>query len=121
MQGHRPARDITRRISGFAMRTLVLLGLEALLLVGLTAILPGVETLTLGAAALIALVLALINSVLWPALTRVALPLTILSFGLGSLALSAGGVALAFYVVEGDLPPFGTDIAIAFALALAST
>jgi uncharacterized membrane protein YvlD (DUF360 family) len=106
---------------GFVLRTLVLLVLEALLLVGLTAILPGVETLSFGTAVLIALALALINAVLWPLLTRVALPLTILTFGLGSLVLSAGGVALAFYLVEGKLPPFGTDIAIAFALALAST
>jgi uncharacterized membrane protein YvlD (DUF360 family) len=121
MGGHSPAPDVSRRVLGFVVRTLVLLVLEALLLVGLTAILPGVETLSFGAAVLIALALALINAVLWPFLTRVALPLTILSFGLGSLALSAGGVALAFYIVEGDLPPFGSDIAIAFALALAST
>jgi uncharacterized membrane protein YvlD (DUF360 family) len=121
MNGHRPARNMAQRVLGFVLRTLVLLGVEALLLIGLTAILPGVETLSFGTAVLVALALALINSVLWPVLTRVALPLTILTFGLGSLALSAGGVALAFYVVEGDLPPFGTDIAIAFFLALAST
>jgi uncharacterized membrane protein YvlD (DUF360 family) len=121
MNGHSPPRDIPRTIFGFAVRTLVLLALEGLLLVGLTAILPGIETLSFGTAVLIALALALINAVLWPLLTRVALPLTILSFGLGSLVLSGGGVALAFYVVEGNLPPFGTDIAIAFALALAST
>jgi len=120
MDGHSP-RGITRTIVGFVARTLVLLALEALLLIGLTAILPGVERLSFGNAAVIALALALINAILWPALTRVALPLTILTFGLGSLVLSALGVALAFYVVEGELPPFGTDVAIAFALALAST
>jgi uncharacterized membrane protein YvlD (DUF360 family) len=121
MNGHRSVRNIAQRVLGFVLRTLVLLGVEALLLIGLTAILPGVETLSFGTAVLVALALALINSVLWPVLTRVALPLTILTFGLGSLALSAGGVAFAFYVVEGEPPPFGTDIAIAFALALAST
>src|ERR1700730_7395715 len=111
MHGHSRRRSTGRRIFGFVARTLVLLGLEALLLVGLSAILPGVETLSIGTAVLISLALALINSLLWPLLTRVALPLTILSFGLGSLALSAGGVALAFYVVEGEVPPLGTDIA----------
>jgi uncharacterized membrane protein YvlD (DUF360 family) len=121
MEARSAPRRIARTIFGFAVRTLVLLGLEALLLVGLTAILPGVERLSFGNAVLIALALALINSLLWPVLTRVALPLTILSFGLASLALSAGGVALAFYVVEGKSPSFGTDIAIALVLALAST
>ena len=48
--------------------------------------------------------MALINALLWPLLTRIALPLTILTFGLGSLVLSAGMVALAFYVVDGKTP-----------------
>ena len=57
---------------------------------------------------------------LWPLVTRIALPLTIVTFGLGSLALSAGMVALAFYVVDGKAPSFWADLAIAFGLALVS-
>jgi uncharacterized membrane protein YvlD (DUF360 family) len=114
-------RATARRLLGFALRALVLLCLEALLLVGLSAILGGVEQLSFGSAVLIALALGVINSLLWPAVIRVALPLTVLTFGLASLALSAGGVALAFYAVEGDVPPFGTDLVIALVLALAST
>ena len=64
--------------------------------------------------------MALINAVLWPVVTRLALPLTILTFGLASLLLSAGAVALAFYVVDGKSPPFWGNVAIAFGLALVS-
>ena len=64
--------------------------------------------------------MAVINAVLWPLITRIALPLTIITFGLGSLVLSAGMVALAFYVVDGKTPSFLSDLAIAFGLALVS-
>src|SRR5438876_6157524 len=114
-------RGRPRQLLGFVVRGLVLVGVQALLLLGLSAILSGVQALSLGEAALIALALAVINAALWPVLTRLALPLTILSFGLGSLALSAGVVALAFYWVDGKAPSFGSDLLIAFALALAST
>jgi uncharacterized membrane protein YvlD (DUF360 family) len=111
----------SRRFLGFVLRAVVLLGVEALLLVALTAVLPGVETLSFEAALLVAGAMALINAVLWPFVTRLALPLTILTFGLASLALSAGAVALAFYVVDGKSPPFWGNVAIAFGLALVST
>lgn len=97
-----------------------MLGVQALTLVALTVLLPGHESLSLDAAALVAAVMAVINAVLWPLLIRIALPLTIVTFGLGSLVLSAGVVALAFYVVDGKTPSFWTDLAIAFGLALVS-
>ncbi len=64
--------------------------------------------------------MALINALLWPLVIRVALPLTVLTFGLGSLVLSAGTVALGFYVVDGTSIPIGGDLAIAFGMALVS-
>ena len=64
--------------------------------------------------------MALINALLWPIITRLALPLTIITFGLGSLVLSAGTVALAFYWVDGRTPSFWADLVIAVALALVS-
>jgi uncharacterized membrane protein YvlD (DUF360 family) len=103
------------------IRVAVLLVAEALLLVILAAILPGGETLSFGAAVLVVATLALINAFLWPLVTRLTLPLTILTFGLGSLVLSAGAVALAFYLVDGKSPSFWTDLGIAFALTLVST
>ena len=109
-----------RRLLGFLIRAAVLLVVEAVVLVALAAILPGVETLSFDAALLVAVVMALINAVLWPVVIRLALPLTLITFGLGSLLLSAGAVSLAFWVVDGKAPPFGSDIAIAFGLALVS-
>jgi uncharacterized membrane protein YvlD (DUF360 family) len=97
-----------------------MLAVQALTLLVMTALLSGRDTLSLDAAILVALVMAIINAVLWPLLIRVALPLTIITFGLGSLALSAGMVALAFYAVDGKTPSFWTDVAIAFGLALVS-
>ena len=109
-----------RAAIGFAIRTLVMLTVEALVLLVMGALLSGVETLSFEAALLVAVAMALINALLWPVVMRVALPLTILSFGLASLALSAGAVSLAFWLVDDHTPPFGAAIAIAFALALVS-
>jgi uncharacterized membrane protein YvlD (DUF360 family) len=108
------------QLLGFAIRAAALLAVQALVLLALAAILPGLEALSFEAAVLVAATMALINAVLWPVLTRVALPLTIVTFGLGSLALSAGMVALAFYWIDGKTPSFWVDLAIAFALALVS-
>jgi uncharacterized membrane protein YvlD (DUF360 family) len=110
----------SRRLLGFLIRASVLLVVEAVVLVVLAAILPGVETLSFDAALLVAVVMAIINAVLWPVVIRLALPLTLITFGLGSLLLSAGAVSLAFWIVDGKTPPFGSDIAIAFGLALVS-
>ena len=91
------------------------------MLLVLAAVLPGLETLSFDAALLVAATMALINALLWPLVTRVALPLTIVTFGLASLVLSAGAVALAFYVVDGSHAAVLVDLAIAFALAVVST
>ncbi len=109
-----------RRPIGFGVRAMIMLGVEALTLVVMTALLPGLESLSFDAALLVAGAMAIINALLWPLLIRIALPLTIVTFGLGSLLLSAGTVALAFYAIDGKTPPFGVDLAIAFGLALVS-
>jgi uncharacterized membrane protein YvlD (DUF360 family) len=109
-----------RALVGFCVRTAAMLVVQALVLVAMTALLSGRDTLSFDAAILVAASMAIINAVLWPLVIRVALPLTIVTFGLGSLALSAGMVALAFYAVDGKTPSFWTDVAIAFGLALVS-
>ena len=105
---------------GFGLRALAMLVVQALVLVLLTALLSGHDTLSFDAALLVAAAMALINAILWPLVIRIALPLTIVTFGLGSLVLSAGVVALAFYAVDGKTPSFWTDVTIAFGLALVS-
>src|SRR4029077_19773051 len=89
-----------RRTIGFVIRTGVMLVIDALVLVFMTAVLADTQQLSFKAAVLVSAVMAIIFAVLWPFVTRLALPLTIITFGLGSLALSAGVVALAFWVVD---------------------
>ena len=109
-----------RQLLGLICRIVVLLIIEGLVILALAAILPGVETPSFAAAVLVAATMALINAVLWPIVIRIALPLTVFTFGLGSLVFSAGTVALGFYVVDGTSIPIGGDLAIAFAMALVS-
>jgi uncharacterized membrane protein YvlD (DUF360 family) len=110
-----------RRLLGFVLRAGLLLVVEALVLVLLAEILPGIEPLSFSAALLVVAVMAILNAVLWPIVIRLALPLTIITFGLGSLILSAGVVQLAFHLVDGKSPALGSALAIAFGLALVST
>lgn len=109
-----------RTLLGFGVRTVAMLTVQALTLLVMTTLLSGRDSLSFDAAILVVVVMAVINAVLWPLLIRVALPLTIVTFGLGSLVLSAGTVALAFYAIDGKTPSFWTDVAIAFGLALVS-
>jgi uncharacterized membrane protein YvlD (DUF360 family) len=109
-----------RQLLGLALRVVILLLIEGLVILALAAILPGVATPSFRAAVLVAAAMALINAVLWPIVIRVALPLTVFTFGLGSLVLSAGTVALGFYVVDGTSIPIGGDLVIAFGMALVS-
>jgi len=109
-----------RQLLGLALRIVILLLIEGLVILALAAILPGVATPSFRAAVLVAATMALINALLWPIVIRVALPLTVFTFGLGSLVFSAGTVALGFYVVDGTSIPIGSDLAIAFGMALVS-
>jgi Type I phosphodiesterase / nucleotide pyrophosphatase/Mycobacterial 4 TMS phage holin, superfamily IV len=56
--------------------------------------------------------------VLWPLLIRVLLPLTVLTFGLGSLVLNAAIVSLAIKVVDGSAPDFLAAVVVAFLLSV---
>ena len=109
-----------RQLLGLIFRVVLLLVIQGLVILALAAILPGVKTPSFAAAVLVAATMALINAVLWPIVIRIALPLTVFTFGLGSLVFSAGTVALGFYVVDGTSIPIGGDLAIAFAMALVS-
>jgi len=81
-------------------------------------VIPGFDLPSFGAALLTTALVALINALLWPLLIRVVLPLTVLSFGLGSLLLNAGVVALAINIVDGSSPPLLGALACAFVLSV---
>src|SRR5271156_834817 len=106
-----------RHLLGLALRLVILLVIQGLVILALAAILPGVQTPSFAAAVLVAAAMALINAVLWPIVIRIALPLTVITFGLGSLVFRAGPVALGFYVVDGTSIPIGGDLLIALAMA----
>jgi uncharacterized membrane protein YvlD (DUF360 family) len=110
-----------RHLASLLIRWLILLGVEALVLVGLTVVLGGVQRIAFGEALLIVLAISLVNAFIWPAVIRLALPLTLITFGLASLAMSAGVVALSFLWATGSAPSFGTDLLIAAVLALLTT
>ena len=97
------------------------MGIEALVLVGLSDLLGGVQRISFGEALLVVLAISLVNAFVWPVVIRLALPLTLITFGLASLAMSAGVVALSFWWATGSAPAFGTDLLIAAVLALVST
>ena len=79
MQGRRTLKN-GRRLLGLALRLVILLLIEGLVIFALAAILPGVKTPSFAAAVLVAAAMALINAVLWPIVIRIALPLTVFTF-----------------------------------------
>ena len=110
-----------RHLASLLARWFVLLAVQSLVLLVLTDALDRVHRLSFGEALLVALAISILNAFLWPTLIRIALPLTIITFGLASLAMSAGVVALALWWMTGSAPDFGTDLVIAAVLALVST
>ena len=99
-----------RRLLG-RLATVALVDAGALLL--LSAILPGFHADSFGAALILAILLALANALIWPLLIRFALPFTVLTLGLGALALNALvllAVAQIDYGVHVD--DFGTALAV---------
>ena len=104
--------------AGVAARVLVLWLLVALVFWAVVAVLPGFDVPSFAAVLLTTAVIAAINAVLWPLVIRVVLPLTVFSFGLGSLVLNALVVSAAVAVVDGDAPPFLGAMAAAFVLSL---
>jgi uncharacterized membrane protein YvlD (DUF360 family) len=86
------ARPILR-VAGVAMRGLVLWALVALVFWVVVGLILGFDLPSFGAALLTTGLIALFNALLWPLLIRIVLPLTVITFGLGSLVLNAAVVA----------------------------
>jgi uncharacterized membrane protein YvlD (DUF360 family) len=114
MNGFRPIRFVWS-----ALRWLVLWALIALLFWALAALLPGIEVPSFGAVLLTTGLVALLNALLWPLLIRLLLPLTVLTFGLGSLVLNAAIISLAIKLVDGSAPDFLAAVGLAFFLSIA--
>jgi len=114
------ARSVTR-FAWATVRGLVLWVLIALIFWGATAVLPGIDVPSFKAVLVVTALIALLNALLWPLLIRLLLPLTVLTFGLGSLLLNAAIVSLAIKLVDGSAPDFLSAVAAAFVLSASLT
>jgi uncharacterized membrane protein YvlD (DUF360 family) len=82
-------------------RGLAVLLVDALALLLLSALLPGFTLDGVGAALATAALVGVLNAFVWPVTARLALPLSVLTLGLGALALNALLVVLAIDAVPG--------------------
>jgi uncharacterized membrane protein YvlD (DUF360 family) len=103
-------------------RVLIVLVLTAAALHLMSAILGGFAIEGTGTALLAAALIGLINALVWPLLIRVALPFTVLTLGLGVLALN-GAVIWLVSVIEPDLhvDSLGAGIAVAIGITVVNT
>jgi uncharacterized membrane protein YvlD (DUF360 family) len=108
-----------RRGAWGALRGLVLWLLISLIFWAFAALLPGIDVPSFGAAALTTALVALLNALLWPLLIRVLLPLTVFTFGLGSLVLNVAIISVSIKLVDGDAPDFLGAVLVAFVLSVA--
>jgi len=83
------------------VRLLITWTVNALALLALPYVIPGVQVASLGTALLVALVLGLINTLLRPLLILLTLPVTLLTLGLFIFVLNALLFQLAAGLVEG--------------------
>src|SRR4051794_23294104 len=93
------------------IRALVVLLIDALALFLLSELLPGFELKGAGAALGVAAVIGVLNGLVWPLLSRYALPLNVMTLGLAALAINAVFVVAATAVVPGaNVKDFGTGV-----------
>ena len=104
--------------AGIALRWLRSLGARRLVFWAAVGLIPGIDLPSFEAAFLTTGLIAAINALVWPLLIRIVLPLTVLTFGLGSLILNGGIVSVAIKVVDGTAPPFLGAIAAAFVISV---
>jgi uncharacterized membrane protein YvlD (DUF360 family) len=108
-----------RRIAWGVVRALVLWALVALLFWVAVALIPGIDLPSFRAALLATALIALLNAILWPLVIRVVLPVTVFTFGLGSLVLNAALLMLVIDWVDGDTPNFFAAVAASVVLSAA--
>ena len=100
-------------------KIIVNLLLSAALLYLITLIIPGIRLDGFGAALVTALVLGLINAIIKPVISLLALPITILTLGLFSLVINALMLSLASSLVSGfHISSFGSAFFASIALSI---
>jgi uncharacterized membrane protein YvlD (DUF360 family) len=110
-----------RRLPGAVIRALVLWALVALVFWVAVGLIPGIELPSFRAALLATALIAVLNAVLWPVVIRIVLPVTVFTFGLGSLILNAALMMLVIDWVDGSAPGFLAAVAASIVLSAALT
>jgi uncharacterized membrane protein YvlD (DUF360 family) len=103
MPAHPRLRDGAGMPTRLVGRLVLVLVIDALALLLLSWILPGLTIDHFRSALALAFALGLANAVVWPILLRVALPFTVLTLGLGALALNAAVLLGAAAVLHQDV------------------
>lgn len=99
-------------------RTIFVTVLDALVLLALSELLDSFVLDGFGSALLAAVLVGVLNALVWPALARLALPLNVLTLGLGGLVLNALLVALVIDSLPGaELRGFVAPIVVTIVLA----
>jgi uncharacterized membrane protein YvlD (DUF360 family) len=106
------------RAARLAARWLFLWLLIALIFWGLAAVVNGIDVPSFGAVLVTTALIAILHALLWPLLIRLLLPLTVLTFGLGSLVINAAIISLAIKLVDGSTPGFLSAVLVAFVLSV---
>ena len=104
-----------------AARLLVLWLLVALVFYAAVAAIPGFELPSFRAALAATAAIALLNALVWPLLIRIVLPLTVFTFGIGSLLLNAAVMIGVVDLIDGDPPTILGAIAASIVIAVAMT
>ncbi len=112
---------VRRRLFGFIVRVLALGLIQALTLWGAAAIIPEIDVPSLAAALLVVIVLAIFGSLVWPLITRLLLPLTVLTFGLFSLVATTAMVWLSLDIVDQSAPTVLGSFFVAILMTVVST
>jgi uncharacterized membrane protein YvlD (DUF360 family) len=100
------------------LRAVVVLLVNAAMLLLLSELLPGFTLDGAGAALLTAALAGLLNALVWPVLARFALPLSVVTLGLGALVLNAFLVVVAIEAVPGaSVDDFGSGVVVTLGLA----
>jgi len=105
-----------------ALRILIVWAISAVALHAGAAVIPGVHVAGWTAAIVGAAAIGLLNALVWPLLIRVALPITVLTIGIGALLFNGAVVLVAGVVVPGfTVDSLWSGIALAIWLTLVNT
>ena len=110
-----------RRYIGFAIRVAVLGLIQAAALYGMSAIIPGVDVPSFKAGIAVVILLALFNALLWPFITRLILPLTVLTFGILGLIATTLAIWLILDLIDKSEPTLFGAFCAAIVMTLVTT